>query len=161
MGQPTGEPIVEAQTDDSLGQPTGEPVEELFPINNEKEPEEITEFRKKMEDPENKREYFYIGDKISTELNKDKTYKREGILHFTDSVGINAARGLLTSISNFVGQKGLENVIYDKLRNTTLQKVDIILGDNRRCYNTRLDFERNNDTLFLHIYGTVYVKKSL
>jgi len=135
------------------------PVEELLPNKPIEESAELAEFRKMMEDHENKRDYFYVNSNISTELNKDKTYKREGVLHFTDSVGINAIRSGLTAIGNLFGSKGIENVMYDKLRNTALQKVGILLGDDRRCYNTRMDFERFNDTLFIHIYGTVYVKK--
>jgi hypothetical protein len=135
------------------------PVEELLPNKPIEESAELAEFRKMMEDHENKRDYFYVNSNISTELNKDKTYKREGVLHFTDSVGINAVRSGLTAIGNLFGSKGIENVMYDKLRNTALQKVGILLGEDRRCYNTRMDFERFNDTLFIHIYGTVYVKK--
>jgi len=135
------------------------PVSELLPDKPMEESAELAEFRKLMEDHENKRDFFYINSNISTELNKDKTYKREGLLHFTDSVGINALRSGLTAIGSLFGSKGIENVIYDKLRNTALQKVGILLGEDRRCYNTRMDFERFNDTLFLHIYGTIYVKK--
>ena len=133
------------------------PVEPLLPPSSEEESEEIAEFRKKMEDPTNKRDYFYINTNISTELNKDKRYKREGVLHFTDSTSIKSN----TTIGSLVGQTSLENVTYDKLRNTALKKVDILLGENRRCYNTHIEFERNTDTVFIHIYGTLYVKKSL
>ena len=142
-------------------QPEVQPVEELLPTSTEEESAEIIEFRKKMEDPENKRDYFYINRNISTEFNKDKTYKREGIIHFSDSIGINAVRSTITEITNIFGKKGIETGIYDKLRNTALQKVSILLGENRRSYNTRIEIDRNLDTIFIHIYGTVYVKKSL
>jgi len=140
-----------------LEKPETIPVEPLFPPSTEEESDEIIQFRNKMNDQTNKRDYFYINTNISTELNKDKTYKREGILHFTDSINVKSN----TNIGNIIGQTVIENTTYDKLRNTALKKVDILLGENRRCYNTRIEFEKNNDTIFIHIYGTLYVKKSI
>jgi len=150
--------------DDSMGPP---PVEDsmgpppeygAIPTGEEDSPE-IKEFREKMSDPANKKDFFYLNKNISTEPNKSKAYVRQGILHFTDSMGINALRETLTSISNFFGAKGLENAVYDRLRNIALIKVGILLEENQRCYNTRLEFEREDETIFIHVYGTLYVKK--
>ena len=151
---PLPEPLDESQP---LEKPETIPVEPLFPPSTEEESDEIIQFRNKMNDQTNKRDYFYINTSISTELNKDKTYKREGILHFTDSINVKSN----TNIGNIIGQTVIENTTYDKLRNTALKKVDILLGENRRCYNTRIKFEKINDTIFIHIYGTLYVKKSI
>ena len=151
---PPPEPLDESQP---LEKPETIPVEPLFPPSTEEESDEIIQFRNKMNDQTNKRDYFYINTSISTELNKDKTYKREGILHFTDSINVKSN----TNIGNIIGQTVIENTTYDKLRNTALKKVDILLGENRRCYNTRIKFEKINDTIFIHIYGTLYVKKSI
>ena len=129
-----------------------------IPTGEEDSPE-IKEFREKMTDPANKKDFFYLNKNISTEPNKSKAYVRQGILHFTDSMGINALRDTLTSISNFFGSKGLENAVYDRLRNLALIKVGILLEENQRCYNTRLEFEREDETIFIHVYGTLYVKK--
>ena len=159
MEQPEDQSLMEQPEEptEQMEKPVIIPVEPLLPPSTEEESEEITEFRKKMEDNSNKRDYFYVNTNISTELNKDKRYKREGVLHFTDSISIKST----TTIGSIVGPSPVENVTYDKLRNTALQKVDILLGENRRCYNTRLEFERNSDSIFIHIYGTLYVKKSL
>ena len=128
------------------------------PTGDEDSPE-INEFREKMSDPANKKDFFYLNKNISTEPNKSKAYIRQGIFHFTDSMGINALRETLTSISNFFGAKGLENAVYDRLRNLALTKIGILLEENQRCYNTRLEFEREDETIFIHVYGTLYVKK--
>jgi hypothetical protein len=120
---------------------------------------EIKDFREKMSDPANSVDFFYLNKNISTEPNKSKAYVREGIFHFTDSMGINAIRDTITAIGNFFGAKGIENAVYDRLRNIALTKVGILLGENRRCYNTRVEFEREADTIFVHIYGTLYSKK--
>jgi len=93
-----------------------------------------------------------LNPNISTEPNKNKSYVRIGIIHFTDSAAI-------TSFGNLFGNKGLDNIIYDKLRNTVLTKVGIILGENRRCYNTTVQIERIDDNIFAHVYGTLYEKK--
>ena len=148
MPPPPSEDNQQVQPTEYTGIPTGE---EYSP--------EIKEFREKMTDQANKKDFFYLNKNISTEPNKSKAYVRQGILHFTDSMGINALRDTLTSISNFFGSKGLENAVYDRLRNLALIKVGILLEENQRCYNTRLEFEREDETIFIHVYGTLYVKK--
>jgi len=120
---------------------------------------ETEDFREKMADPANQMDYLFMNPNISTEPNKNKSYVRVGILHFTDSAGINVLRDTITSIGNWFGNKGIENIIYDKLRNTVLNKVGIILGENRRCYNTTIQIERIDETIFAHVYGTLYEKK--
>ena len=64
------------------------------------------------------------------------------------------------SLGSVIGNRGIETTTYDKLRNVALQKVGILLGETRRCYNTKIGFERNGETILVHIYGTVYSKKS-
>ena len=120
---------------------------------------EIEDFRQKMADPENQTDYLLLNPNISTEPNKNKSYVRIGILHFTDSAAINVLRDTITSFGNLLGNKGVDNIIYDKLRNTVLTKVGIILGENRRCYNTTVQIERIDDNIFAHVYGTLYEKK--
>jgi len=125
----------------------------------EEDSPEMKDFREKMSDPNNKKSFFYLNNNISTEQNKSKAYVRQGVLHFTDSMGINALRDTFTAISNFFGSKGIENAVYDKLRSVALTKVGILLDEDQRCYNTRFDFEREGDTIFVHIYGTLYKRK--
>jgi len=120
---------------------------------------ELEDFRQKMADPENQKDYLFLNPNISTEPNKNKSYVRVGLLHFTDSAAINVLRDTITSIGNLFGNNGVENIIYDKLRNTVLTKVGIILGENRRCYNTTVQIERIDDNIFAHVYGTLYEKK--
>ncbi len=165
MGPPPVEDSMVPPVEDSMGPPPSQedsmgppPEYGAIPTGEEDSPE-IKEFREKMSDPANKKDFFYLNKNISTEPNKSKAYVRQGILHFTDSMGINALRETLTSISNFFGAKGLENAVYDRLRNIALIKVGILLEENQRCYNTRLEFEREDETIFIHVYGTLYVKK--
>jgi hypothetical protein len=110
--------------------------------------------------PEAQQVYLYMNTNISTEENRDKSYKREGVLHFTDSVSVGANQNTIMSLGSVIGNRGIETTTYDKLRNIALQKVGIILGETRRCYNTKIGFERNGETILVHIYGTVYSKKS-
>lgn len=150
LAEPIDEPIAvaDSKTEDLFGE-TGidsfAPLPVPVPIettNDTNDTNELEEFRQRVE--EYKQDYIFLNTSISTEPNKDTTYKREGVLHFTDSI---IATGDKRS--------------YDKLRNIALKKVDILLGENRRCYNTRLHFERNGDTILVHIYGNLYVKKNL
>jgi hypothetical protein len=122
---------------------------------------EIEAFRNMMgSSPEAQEVYLYMNTNISTEENRDKSYKREGVLHFTDSVSVGANQTTVMSLGTVIGNRGIETTTYDKLRNVALQKVGILLGETRRCYNTKFDFERNGETILVHIYGTVYSKKS-
>jgi hypothetical protein len=121
---------------------------------------EIEAFRNMMgASPEAQQVYLYMNTNISTEENRDKSYKREGVLHFTDSVSVGADQKTIMSLGSVIGSRGIETTTYDKLRNVALQKVGILIGENRRCYNTKFDFERNGETILVHIYGTVYAKK--
>ena len=144
------------------GVATGAAIAETVkqPLNPGEESAEIKDFREKMADPANHSDYVYINSNISTEPNKNNSFVRIGVLHFTDSMGINAVRDALTSIGNLFGSKGFDNLIYDKLRNIALTKVGILLGENRRCYNTTIQIDRMNDTVFAHICGTLYEKKT-
>ena len=165
MGPPPSDGSMGPPADGSMGPPAdgsmeSPPPAEYVPVpTGEEDSPEINEFREKMSDPANKKDFFYLNKNISTEPNKSKAYIRQGIFHFTDSMGINALRETLTSISNFFGAKGLENAVYDRLRNLALTKIGILLEENQRCYNTRLEFEREDETIFIHVYGTLYVKK--
>jgi hypothetical protein len=138
----------------------GAPSEPESAITGDGESAEIEAFRNMMGTPESQQVYFYMNTNISTEENRDKSYKREGVLHFTDSVSVGASQNTVMSLGSVIGNRGIETTTYDKLRNVALQKVGILLGETRRCYNTKIDFERNGETILVHIYGTVYSKKS-
>ena len=138
----------------------GPPSEPESAITGEGESAEIEAFRNMMGNPEAQQVYFYMNTNISTEENRDKSYKREGVLHFTDSVSVGASQNTIMSLGSVIGNRGIETTTYDKLRNIALQKVGILLGETRRCYNTKIGFERNGETILVHIYGTVYSKKS-
>jgi len=84
-----------------------------------------------------------------------KDYKSVGILHITESSGINALRSMGTEVFNILGSKGFDNGIYDYLRGITFDNVIRTLKDGQKVFNTRLDFEMNpqGSTIFLHLYG--------
>jgi len=149
----------EAPPDESFGEQSTE-VPAVEP-SGEGESAEIEAFRNMMgTSPEAQQVYIYMNTNISTEENRDKSYKREGVLHFTDSVSVGANQTTVMSLGSVIGNRGIETTTYDKLRNVALQKVGILLGETRRCYNTKIDFERNGETILVHIYGTIYSKKS-
>jgi len=96
---------------------------------------------------------------ISTEPNNDPSYKQVGIIHFTDSGAVNALRSFSTGIANIFGKKGFDNTIYDTIRNTALTTLSSKIQKNQKACNIRMEFENTmQDTIFLHIYGTLYEK---
>uniref|UniRef100_A0A6C0KWX7 Uncharacterized protein n=1 Tax=viral metagenome TaxID=1070528 RepID=A0A6C0KWX7_9ZZZZ len=62
-------------------------------------------------------DYIFISKNISTQSNTDQTYEEIGIVHVTDSAGINVISNSITNVSNFFGSKGYDNPIFDKTRN--------------------------------------------
>lgn len=159
--QESAEPIKDENKVAVQDAPETENVEtaETTVQSEEGESGEIQAFRNSIRNPETQRVYFYMNTNISTEENRDKSYKREGVLHLTDSVSVGSSQNTIMSLGTVIGNRGIETSTYDKLRNVALQKVGILLGETRRCYNTKIDFERNGETIFVHIYGTIYSKK--
>ena len=98
---------------------------------------------------------------MSTEPNNDSSYKQVGIIHFTDSGSVNALRQFATGIANVFGKKGFDNTIYDKIRNNALTTLSNKILQNQKACNIRMEFENSmEDTIFIHLYGTLYQKQS-
>jgi len=159
--EPAAKEVQEGPAAKEVQEPVAKEVQEETETTAQIEGEtiEIQAFRNTIGNPEIQRVYFYMNTNISTEENRDKSYKREGVLHFTDSVSVGSSQNTIMSLGTVIGNRGIETSTYDKLRNVALQKVGILLGETRRCYNTKIDFERNGETIFVHIYGTIYSKK--
>jgi hypothetical protein len=97
---------------------------------------------------------------MSTEPNIDSSYKQIGIIHFTDSGSVNALRQFATGVANIFGKKGFDNTIYDKIRNNALTTLSSKIQQNQKACNIRMEFENTmQDTIFIHIYGTLYQKQ--
>lgn len=100
--------------------------------------------------------------KISTEQNKDPTYVESGVVHLSDSKGINLVRGVITDVTNIFGAKGISNVIYDELRKSTLQELHKLLKHDEKICNLRMEFSHPQpELIFHHAYGTLYRKRSI
>lgn len=82
-------------------------------------------------------------------------YKSIGILHLTESAGINALRDIGTGFANIVGSKGFDNTVYDSLRKTAFDNIVKILQGGQKVFNLRFDFDTNaqGGTVFIHLYG--------
>ncbi len=102
--------------------------------------------------------YIFRTDRISTQPNMDNSYKEIGIIHFSDSIAINAARGFVTGVANIFGKKGYENMIYDNLRNDALKLLQEKLASNQKISNVRMEIDRYLDLVYVHIYGTLLEK---
>lgn len=98
--------------------------------------------------------------KLSTQLNSDPSYVESGLIHVSESRGINAVRGVITGVTNLFGAKGVDNTIYDLLRNETLEKLTNLLSEDEKVCNLRLEFDNPTPgLLFHHAYGTLLKKK--
>lgn len=82
-------------------------------------------------------------------------YTQVGVIHLTDSAGVNVIRGTFTGVANFVGYKGFDNSIYDYLRNNALKALADKLTPEQKVFNLRMDFETsaNSTTIMVHLYG--------
>lgn len=103
-----------------------------------------------------------LNPKISTEPNSDSSYKSIGIIHYTDSQGIDILREFGTEIMNVFGKKGFDNPVYDQLRNESLKKIVEIINTNPdyKVCNLRMEFSHVNVNLIVHhVYGTLLKKQ--
>ena len=102
--------------------------------------------------------FLFKTNRISTQPNVDPNYEETGLVHMSESTGINVVRSTITGFASFLGKKGVDNVIYDKLRNDTLKKLEELLDKNpdSKICNLRMEFENPfPDLLYHHVYGTM------
>jgi hypothetical protein len=106
-------------------------------------------------------DFIFSAENITTQPNLDTSYKEVGIIHITDSAAVNAVRAFGTGILNMFGQKGFDNIIFDKCRNDALGKLKVLLKDNQKVCNLRMDIDPPTETklIFVHVYGTLLEKK--
>jgi hypothetical protein len=124
----------------------------FWPFDKNQEQQQIQQQQEQMRQ---KSIYLFPSDKISIQ-SMTSDYKQIGIVHITDSAGINFIRQFGTNLANTFGSKGFDNVIYDELRNKVLTKLMVMIGDNnQKVFNVRLDVESSaiNSTIFVHLYG--------
>ena len=106
--------------------------------------------------------YIFPSHHISTQPNEDINYKEVGIIHVTDSAAVNALKGFATGVANIFGSKGFDNSVYDKARNSALNKImKQINKDTQKICNLRMDIDNGSQTalFFVHLYGTLLEKK--
>jgi hypothetical protein len=106
--------------------------------------------------------YIYKTTQISTDRNIDPNYKKIGIVHYSDSAGINIAREFGTGLYNVFGARGFDNKIHDNLRKSTLDKIKGLLTENQIICSCRMEFDVKtvSTTMIIHhFYGTLYEKR--
>jgi hypothetical protein len=101
---------------------------------------------------------IFMTDKISTQPCNDSNCKEIGIIHLSDSMALNMLRNAATGVFNVFGQKGFDNSIYDQLRNGCFAKMNDLLKENQRVCNLRVDIERDEALIYMHLYGTLLEK---
>ena len=107
----------------------------------------------------NTNDYLFVNPNITTEPNRNPSAVPVGIIHVTESAGINAFRTMGTGFSNMLGSKGFDNTIYDKLRNSVLAKLADKMSENniKKVCNVRIEVVSPAPALILaNVYGTAY-----
>ena len=107
-------------------------------------------------DVKNNRNEIFSSSKLSTQPCNNPNYRRIGIVHLSDSIGINFLRNNATDLFNAFGAKGFDNSIYDQLRNTCFRKLAQSINDNQQICNIRVDIERDVSLIYMHVYGTLF-----
>jgi len=109
---------------------------------------------------------MFMTSNISTEPNIDPAYQEIGIVHVTDTAGINAISNTITGIANIFGSKGADNPIFDKTRNDLLQKLQQQIkmaetpGMEVKICNLRMDINIHTQLIVMTAYGTLLSKKT-
>jgi len=99
---------------------------------------------------------------ISTQPNEDTNYKEIGVVHITESEGINFIKNIGTGVANLFGRKGFDNSSYDKARDKALLKISKLIGNERKLCNLRMDIDisSKSNLVFVHLYGTLLEKRN-
>lgn len=111
-------------------------------------------------------EYLFMTTNISTQPNIDPMYEEIGIIHQTETAGINIIRGVATDLANVFGAKGIDTKIYDELRNTLLDKIEKQLNQMKnsgltlKVSNLRMDIDIQEAQLIMTAYGTLMSQKT-
>ena len=82
--------------------------------------------------------------------------KVKGIIHITEAVGINVARGVGTNLANFFGDEGFQSNLYDTVKANAFKKLKNKVSSKYIVGNIKMDIETTNATIFCHLVGTVY-----
>jgi len=120
----------------------------------DKTPQEL-QLQQLQESQKQKDLYLFSSDKISIQ-SIPNDYKQIGIIHISDSAGLNFVRQFGTDLANTFGRKGFDNSIYDELRNKVLTKLQGMIEGNNKVFNVRIDVESSgatSATIFVHLYG--------
>jgi hypothetical protein len=80
----------------------------------------------------------------------------KGIVHITEAVGINVARGVGTNLANFFGDEGFQSKLYDTVKANAFEKLKNKVSSKYIVGNIKMDIETTNATIFCHLIGTVY-----
>jgi hypothetical protein len=103
--------------------------------------------------------FIFKSSNLSTQENRDPSYKEVGIAHITEASGIDAAKGAITKLSNMFGESGVESSVYDKTRNNALKRLQSMIPENHKINNIRFEVSTpNSRSIFLHVYGTIFEK---
>jgi uncharacterized protein YbjQ (UPF0145 family) len=105
--------------------------------------------------------YYYQNPLISNQPNIDPNYVESGIIHVTESQGINALRTGATDLANFFGAKGFDNTIIDKTRNIALEKLFRVAKQSNidKISNLRMEMTNSDPGLIVvNLYGTALKK---
>lgn len=91
------------------------------------------------------------------------TYKNmvsKGLVHLTESVGINIARDIGSGVANLFGSSGFESTLYDEVKTKAFNKLSSMMN-NKKLYvgNIKIDIETDKNTIFCHLVGTIYMKQ--
>jgi hypothetical protein len=105
--------------------------------------------------------FIFITKNISSQQNMDNSYEEIGLVHLTDSTGINIIRDFATGVTNIFGAKGFDNAVYDFARNSALEKLQQKINENQKISNLRMEVSFNKTLVFVHLYGTLLEKKAM
>lgn len=111
-------------------------------------------------DPKDIDQYVFMSQQVSMEPNTDDEFTHMGVVHVTDSAGINVLREGISGLANFFGSKGIENAVYDYARNGALKKLVGVLKTNQKVCNLRMDMDVKDSMVFVHMYGNLYENES-
>ena len=115
--------------------------------------------KNKMDGGSNKKsDHVYLTTKMTMGPNTDPNYKPIGIIHRSETVGLNILRRLGTDLSNFFGGKGFDVGVYNYCRERVLRRMEDFVNKDQLVTDIKFDMETVGATVALHVYGTLCEK---
>lgn len=106
---------------------------------------------------------IFLSKTLSTCPNTNTDYHEIGIVHLSETAGINFLRTDIKKIANVFGFSGTDSSVHTHLQKKVLKQLEGMVEKDQKMCNIRFEFEssqtgQHGGMVVMHAYGTLYEK---